>query len=86
MGQMMHIGGLGETDPLFALLLGGSLLLWHGTRLAGWNPAASWALGGLLAGLAGLAKGVQGPVSFFLVTGTWWVLTWCGPAFGGNSF
>jgi 4-amino-4-deoxy-L-arabinose transferase-like glycosyltransferase len=74
MGQMMHIGGLGETDPLFALLLGGALLLWHGTGLAGWNPTASWALGGLLAGLAGLAKGVQGPVSFFLVTGTWWGL------------
>jgi 4-amino-4-deoxy-L-arabinose transferase-like glycosyltransferase len=71
MGQMMHIGGMGETDPLFALLLGGSLLIWHGCLVFAGRPFLGWTFGGLLAGLSGLAKGAQGPISFWLVVGAW---------------
>jgi len=75
MGQMMHIGAMGETDPLFAFLLGGSLLVWHGGLTWGGHPLLAWILGGLFAGLSGLAKGAQGPISFWLVAGAWSVAT-----------
>ena len=75
MGQMMHIGAMGETDPLFAFLLGGSLLVWHGWLTWGSHPLLAWILGGLFAGLSGLAKGAQGPISFWLVAGAWSVVT-----------
>lgn len=77
MGQVMQIGGLGETDPLFAFLLGSSFLVWHafvsGDKAPFWGSIAA----GILAGLAGLTKGVQGPVWFLAVVTAWTIAEFC---------
>ncbi len=74
-GQVMEIGGLGETDALFALLLGGALLSWDAFINGGKSPA--WGiLSGILAGLSGLTKGAQGPVWFSAVVLIWSILQW----------
>ncbi|MCS7238199.1 MAG: glycosyltransferase family 39 protein [Thermoguttaceae bacterium] len=78
MGQVMQIGGLGETDPIFTFLLGSSLLLWHGLVNTNYAPLAGSILAGTLAGLAGLAKGAQGPVWFLAVIIAWTIIDWWG--------
>lgn len=75
MGQVMDIGGLGETDALFALFLGGALLAWD--HFVNKRETLLGAFGiGVLAGLAGLTKGAQGPVWFFAVVLTWLLVRW----------
>ena len=62
--QILQLGQFAESDALFTLCVSGSLLVWHTGYLRAWRPAATWAAGYLLAALAGLAKGPQGPVYF----------------------
>lgn len=76
MGQVLELGRLGETDPLLAFLLGGSLLIWHYGRMRGWSPVWFWIAGYLLAGLATLTKGAQGPAYFGAAIGVF--LLWTG--------
>ena len=76
MGQVLELGRLGETDPLLTLALGGSLLVWHYGRVRGWSPAWFWMAGYLLAALATLTKGAQGPVYFCAAIGAF--LLWSG--------
>ncbi len=79
--QVMHIGGLGESESVFTLFLSGSLLLWHWGYSRYWPPALVWPLAYSLAALAALTKGLQGPVYFVGVTSVflllrrdWWYL------------
>lgn len=61
-GQVMQLGRLAETEALFTLLVSGSLLGWHSgylRRLPAWQ---TWSIGYSLAALAGLTKGLQGPI------------------------
>ncbi len=66
--MVLELGRLGETEAVFTCCVSGSLLLWHWGYQQGWPPATTWCLGYLLAALAGLAKGPQGPVYFVAPT------------------
>jgi 4-amino-4-deoxy-L-arabinose transferase-like glycosyltransferase len=65
MGHVFDLGRRAETDGLFALLMAGALFVWHYGYAHRWRPAQVWALGGAVAALATLTKGLQGPVAFF---------------------
>ena len=65
MGHVFDLGRRVETDGLFTLLLAGSLMVWHYGYTQRWRPVWIWSAGGLLAALATLTKGTQGPVAFF---------------------
>lgn len=71
MGQVLQIGTMGETDPLFAALLSASLLLWHWGYARRWPKLLLWTVAPALAGLAGLTKGIQAPLYFFAVLGAY---------------
>ncbi|MBY0527461.1 MAG: glycosyltransferase family 39 protein [Gemmataceae bacterium] len=72
-GQVLELGRLAETDALFTALLGGALLVWHGSLLRAGRPA--WAAGYFLAALATLAKGPQAPIYFGASVGVFLVLS-----------
>jgi 4-amino-4-deoxy-L-arabinose transferase-like glycosyltransferase len=74
MGQVLEIARFAETEGLFTLLVSASLLVWHWGYTCRWPATVTWTLGYGLAGLAGLAKGLQGPVYF--VASSWCVLVW----------
>src|SRR6476646_7931841 len=42
MGQVLQIGRPGESEALFALLVGASLLVWHLGYTRRWQPVAVW--------------------------------------------
>lgn len=64
MVAVLDAGSDGEMEPLFILLVSGSLLLWyHGYRNA-WHPGWVWTIGYACAGLGMLCKGIQAPVYF----------------------
>lgn len=65
MGQVFDLGRRAETDALFTLLLAGALLVWHYGYQSGWPALRTWAAACLLAALATLTKGLQGPIAFF---------------------
>src|SRR5262249_2343726 len=60
--QVMVLGRFGESEALFTLFTGGSLLAWHAGYMRGRSCAAVWALGYSLAALGALVKGLQAPV------------------------
>jgi 4-amino-4-deoxy-L-arabinose transferase-like glycosyltransferase len=62
--QTLQLGRFAESDALFALLATASLLTWHTGYMRNWPRTWTWMAGYLLAALAGLAKGPQGPVYF----------------------
>jgi 4-amino-4-deoxy-L-arabinose transferase-like glycosyltransferase len=68
MGQVLQIGRLGESESLFALLVGASLLVWHLGYMRGWPPLATWSCGFGFAALAALVKGPQAPVYFVAIS------------------
>jgi 4-amino-4-deoxy-L-arabinose transferase-like glycosyltransferase len=74
MGQVLQLGRQGESEALFALLVGASLLVWHMGYMRGWWPVAVWSLGFAFAALAALVKGPQAPVYFVAITGTYIVV------------
>src|SRR3954451_13841374 len=53
-GQVLQIGRLGESEALFALLVSGSLLLWHIGCVRRWHPIVVWSVGFGLAALGAL--------------------------------
>jgi 4-amino-4-deoxy-L-arabinose transferase-like glycosyltransferase len=71
MGQVLQIGRQGESEALFALFVGGSLLMWHLGYLRQWPKTASWSIGFTLAALGALTKGPQAPVYFVAITGVY---------------
>ncbi|MGD9636832.1 MAG: ArnT family glycosyltransferase [Pirellulales bacterium] len=71
MAQVLQIGRMGESEAVFALLVGASLMGWHLAYLRGWPPAASWSIGFALAALGALTKGPQAPVYFVAITGVY---------------
>lgn len=73
-GQVMQIGRLGESEALFTLFAGGSLLVWHAIYLSGCSRAMAWSLGYALAALGALVKGPQAPVYFVSVCGVFLIL------------
>ncbi|TWU60337.1 Undecaprenyl phosphate-alpha-4-amino-4-deoxy-L-arabinose arabinosyl transferase [Rubripirellula tenax] len=79
-GQVVEMGPLGETESMYALMVGGSLLLWHWGWTANWNAAVTWSLGYAFAAVGMLAKGPQAPVYFivpvctFLICSSQWRL------------
>jgi 4-amino-4-deoxy-L-arabinose transferase-like glycosyltransferase len=74
MAQVLQIGRMGESEAVFALLVGSSLMAWHLGYLRGWSPALTWSLGFGLAALAALTKGPQAPVYFVAITGAYLLL------------
>jgi 4-amino-4-deoxy-L-arabinose transferase-like glycosyltransferase len=73
--QVIEQGRTGETEPILAAVVAGSLLVWHGGLLSGWRPEAYWAAGAAFAALATLTKGLQGPLYFFAATWGYLLLT-----------
>ncbi len=71
MGQVLQIGRQGESEALFALLVGASLLVWHLGYLRGWQPIVVWTVSFTFAALAALVKGPQAPVYFVAITGVY---------------
>jgi 4-amino-4-deoxy-L-arabinose transferase-like glycosyltransferase len=75
MGQVMELGRLGETESIFTLVVGGSLLVWHWGYTRGWPRVCTWSCAYFLAALGMLAKGPQGPIYFGAVVGVYLVIT-----------
>ena len=65
LGHVLDLGRRAETDAQFTLLCAASLLVWHTGYSRGRNRYLTWILGGFLAALAALTKGLQAPVAFF---------------------
>jgi len=74
MGQVLQIGRMGESEAVFALFVGLSLMTWHLGYLRGWSPALTWSMGFSFAALAALTKGPQAPVYFVAITGAYLLL------------
>ncbi len=74
MGQVLQIGRLGESEPLFGLLLSASLMSWHLGYMKNWRPMLTWVLGFGFAALAALVKGPQPPVYFVSIVGAYLML------------
>lgn len=67
--QVLQIGRHGESEAVFTLFLAGSLLCWHGLKMRGAGPFATWAVSAVFAALAALAKGPQAPIYLLAVSG-----------------
>jgi 4-amino-4-deoxy-L-arabinose transferase-like glycosyltransferase len=72
MGQVLQLGGLGESDAQFAFYVTASLLVWHAGYQRKLPPEYVWAAGYALAALGALVKGLQAPAYF--VGATWFYL------------
>src|SRR5262249_9493778 len=68
-GQVLQIGRLGESEALFTLLVGSSMLTWHAGYMSGRRPTLTWCAAYALAALAALVKGPQAPVYLITTTG-----------------
>lgn len=68
LGQVMSLGMLAETEATLTLFVGASLLVWHACYRLGRPAWQTWCLGYVLAGLAALTKGPQGPIYFMAAT------------------
>jgi len=68
MVQVQELGRMAETEATLTMLVAASLLLWHWGYARKWSPGLTWSIGYGFAALAGLAKGLQGPVYFVAVT------------------
>lgn len=75
MGQVLELGRLAETEAVFTVFLSGSLLVWHWGESRNWPAWSVWSSGYLLAALATLAKGIQGPVYFVSSVGAYLLLS-----------
>lgn len=69
-GQVVQLGRFAESDALFICFLTSALLVWHSGYLRSWPKLWTWTASYLLAALAGLTKGPQGPLYFM---GTVWL-------------
>jgi 4-amino-4-deoxy-L-arabinose transferase-like glycosyltransferase len=75
MGLVLQFGWLGETEALYMLLVGGSLLAWRWADATGRHPLWAWSIGYGLAALGMLTKGPQAPVYFIGGVGLFLVLS-----------
>ncbi len=64
LAQVMQLGRFGESEAVFTLFVGGSLLVWYRAFASGRAPAWGWIPGYALAALGALVKGLQAPVYF----------------------
>src|SRR4029077_16244574 len=77
-GEVLQECRMAETEALFALLVSGSLILWHWGMVRGWPDVLSWSLGYSLMALGMLPKSIHAPgfflgrVFFFLVFPRQW--------------
>lgn len=76
--EWFQMGRQAETEALFTLLCGGSLLTWHWGITRDWPQWFTWVIGYFLAALAMLTKGLQAPgyfvgavVVYLIVTRGW---------------
>jgi len=82
--QVLVLGRLGETEALFTLAVGGSLLMWHWGWTRSWSPYVTWGLAYVLVACGMLLKGPQAPVFFaspvglYLIAMRQWrsIVTW----------
>lgn len=76
--QVLEIGRSGETEAVFAFLVGGALLVWHWGDTQGWPGSRKWGLAYLMVALGVLTKGPQAPVYFGLSVFGWlfWTRRW----------
>ncbi|HWA97266.1 MAG TPA: glycosyltransferase family 39 protein [Pirellulales bacterium] len=63
MAHVLQYGWLGETEALYVLIVGGSMLAWRRLDERS-SPYAAWCIGYALAGLGMLTKGPQAPMLF----------------------
>jgi 4-amino-4-deoxy-L-arabinose transferase-like glycosyltransferase len=75
MGHMLQLGRLGETEAIYTLLVGGSLLAWHWADCCGRPGVWGWLAGYGLAGLGMLTKGPQAPAYFAAGVGLFLLVT-----------
>lgn len=68
MGQVLELGGLGESEALYTLLVSGSLLAWHAAYRAHCSPTLAWCCGYTVAAAATLTKGIQATAYFVVPT------------------
>jgi len=68
MGLPLTFGQRGETDPVFAVFLGSSLLTFYSGYVNQKKRKTLWWIAGLLCGAAALTKGIQGPVFYVACT------------------
>lgn len=73
--QVIELGRLGETEALFALAVGSSLLVWHWGWTRGQSPLVTWCLSYALVAGGMLLKGPQGPVFFAGPVGLYLIAT-----------
>src|SRR5262245_21489986 len=73
--QVIELGRLGETEALFTLAVGGSLLVWHWGWTRGRSRLVTWCLAYVLAAAGMLLKGPQGPVFFAGPVGMYLIAT-----------
>jgi 4-amino-4-deoxy-L-arabinose transferase-like glycosyltransferase len=72
--QVLQIGRQGESEALFTLFVGASLLVWHWGYLHRWHPAWNWIAGYALTALGALTKGPQAPIYFCAATFTYLIV------------
>ncbi len=75
MGHILQLGRLGETEAIYTLLVGGSLLAWHWADCCGRPALWGWLAGYGLAGLGMLTKGPQAPAYFVAGVGLFLLVT-----------
>ena len=68
MAQVLQLGRLAESDALLTLCMAASLFAWHFGYERRRDPRLAWLAGYVLAALAALAKGPQGPIYFVAIT------------------
>ena len=73
-GHVLELGRLGETDGLFALFVGASMVAWHAGYTRRWPPIRTWCVAYVAVGLATLTKGPQAPTYFGLAVGLFLLL------------
>ncbi len=73
--SVLELGRLGETEAIFTLAVGGSLLAWHWGWSRGWPPVCTWCAAYLLVALGMLTKGPQAPVFFAGPVGLYLIAT-----------
>jgi 4-amino-4-deoxy-L-arabinose transferase-like glycosyltransferase len=72
---VLELGRAGETEAIFTLAVGGSLLIWHAGWSRGWPRALTWCLAYLLVAMGLLTKGPQAPVFFAGPVGLYLIAT-----------
>ena len=65
MAEVLQLSGQAETEAMFTLFIGTSLMIWHWGYTCGWSETATWVGAYILVALGALTKGTQAPIYFF---------------------